>query len=157
MLGASPFLFPAPVGWNRNMRPSLFQRRCRLKVRPQREKRQIMRLKTLLLATTVCTVAGLVGAQAQTLSGQVSSTEEGQMEGVLVSAKKEGSTITTTVVTNDKGEFSFPAGRLEPGKYTISTRAIGYTLVGPKTIDVGASGATAEVKLAKARSVVLSS
>jgi len=113
-----------------------------------------MKLKTLLLATTVCTVAGLVGAQAQTLSGQVSSTEEGQMEGVLVSAKKEGSTITTTVVTNDKGEFSFPAGRLEPGKYTISTRAIGYTLVGPKTIDVGASGATAEVKLAKARSVV---
>ena len=76
------------------------------------------------------------------------------MEGVLVSAKKEGSTITTTVVTNDKGEFSFPAGRLEPGKYTITTRAVGFTLVGPKTVDIGASGATAEVKLAKARSIV---
>src|SRR6266705_1126223 len=113
-----------------------------------------MKLKTLLLATTVCTVAGLVGAQAQTLSGTVSSTEEAQMEGVLVSAKKEGSTITTTVVTNDKGEFSFPAGRLEPGKYTITTRAVGFTLVGPKTVDVGAASATAEVKLAKARNVV---
>jgi streptogramin lyase len=113
-----------------------------------------MKLKTLLLATTVSTVAGLVGAQAQTLSGKVSSTEEGQMEGVLVSTKKEGSTVTTTVVTNDKGEFSFPAGRLEPGKYTISTRAVGYTLVGPKTLDVGASGASAEIKLAKARNVV---
>ncbi len=34
------------------------------------------------------------------------------MEGVLVNAKKEGSTVTTTVVSNDKGEFSFPAGKL---------------------------------------------
>ena len=60
------------------------------------------------------------------------------MEGVLVSAKKEGSTITTTVVTNDKGQFSFPAGKLEPGKYNITIRAAGYTLVGPKTVDVAA-------------------
>ena len=83
-----------------------------------------MRLKALLLATSVFTITGLVGAQAQSLSGTVSSAEEGQMEGVLVSAKKEGATVTTTVVTNDKGEFSFPAGRLEPGKYTITTRAV---------------------------------
>jgi streptogramin lyase len=120
-----------------------------------------MRLKTMLLATTV----GLGGvllqaalfdaAQAQTapLSGQVSSTEEGMMEGVLVSAKKEGSTITQTVVTNDKGQFSFPAGKLDPGKYTITIRAAGYVLSGPKTVDVAASGATADVKLAKAKSV----
>ena len=113
-----------------------------------------MRLKALLLATSVFTLTGLIGAQAQSLSGTVSSTEEGQMEGVLVSAKKEGSTVTTTVVSNDKGEFSFPAGRLEPGKYTITTRAIGFTLVGPKTVDVGAASATAEIKLAKARNVV---
>src|SRR5215470_18697143 len=119
-----------------------------------REKRAIMKLKTLLLATSVFTIAGFVGAQAQSLSGTVSSTEEGQMEGVLVSAKKEGSTVTTTVVSNEKGEFSFPAGRLEPGKYNITTRAIGFTLVGPKTVDIGGSGATAEVKLAKARNIV---
>src|SRR5215467_16346068 len=117
-------------------------KRSRLEVRPQREKREIMKLKTLLLATSVFTIAGLVGAQAQTLSGTVSSTEEGQMEGVLVSAKKEGATVTTTVVTNDKGEFSFPAGRLEPGKYTITTRAIGFALVGPKTVDVCNDNAT---------------
>ena len=113
-----------------------------------------MKLKALLLTTSVLTVAGLLSAQAQTLSGQVSSTEEGLMEGVLVSAKKEGSTVTTTVVTNDKGQFSFPAGRLEPGKYNITIRAIGYTLVGPKSVDVATGGATAEVKLAKARSLV---
>ncbi len=113
-----------------------------------------MKLKPLLLTTSVLTFAGLLSAQAQTLSGQVSSTEEGLMEGVLVSAKKEGATVTTTVVTNEKGQFSFPAGKLEPGKYNITIRAIGYTLAGPKSVDVAASGATAEVKLAKARSVV---
>jgi len=56
-------------------------------------------------------------AQAQAtntaLSGTVSSAKEGAMEGVLVSAKKDGSTITTTVVTNDKGQYVFPADRLE--------------------------------------------
>src|SRR6266581_788269 len=112
-----------------------------------------MKLKTLLLATSVLTVAGLVGAQAQTLSGQVSSTEEGMMEGVLVSAKKEGSTVTTTVVSNDKGQFSFPAGKLEAGKYNITIRAAGYTLAGPKSVEVVAPGATADVKLNKVRNV----
>jgi virginiamycin B lyase len=113
-----------------------------------------MKIKTLLLATSMFTAAGLFGAEAQTLSGQVSSAEEGPMEGVLVSAKKEGATVTTTVVSNDKGQFSFPAGKLEPGKYAITIRAVGYTLVGPKTVDVAASGASAEIKLAKARNIV---
>jgi streptogramin lyase len=96
-------------------------------------------------------------AQAQTiaaLAGQVASAEEGAMEGVLVSAKKEGSTITTTVVSNDKGAFSFPADRLEPGHYNITVRAAGYTLVGPKTIDIAAgTPASADLKLAKTGNV----
>src|SRR5262245_58830609 len=113
-----------------------------------------MKFKTLLLATTVGLGAMLaLPANAQTVGGQVSSTEEGMMEGVLVSAKKEGGTITTTVVTNDKGQFSFPAGKLEPGKYNLTIRAAGYTLVGPKSIDVTTAGATAELKLAKARNI----
>ena len=40
------------------------------------------------------------------------------MEGVLVSAKKAGSSITVTVVTDAQGRFSFPANRVEPGQYT---------------------------------------
>src|SRR5712672_1705480 len=100
-------------------------------------------MSTRLLATVSFAglLAGLttIGANEQTLSGKVSSIEEGLMEGVLVSAKKEGSTVTTTVVSNDKGEFSFPAGKLEPGKYNITIRAIGYSLVGPKTVDVSSS------------------
>src|SRR5438045_2169152 len=120
-----------------------------------------MRLKALLLATCLSLSgalfqAGLTPASAQTgssLSGQVSSTEEGMMEGVLVSAKKEGGTVTTTVVTNDKGQFSFPAGKLAPGKYTITTRAAGYTLVGPKSVEVTAAGGSADLKLGKARNI----
>jgi len=92
-------------------------------------------------------------AQAQTLTGTVSSTEEGAMEGVLVSARKDGSTITTTVVTNDKGEYSFPAGKLQPGKYTITIRAIGYKLDGPKTADVADSGGKADLKLSKMKNI----
>ena len=54
-------------------------------------------------------LAGLttIGANAQTLSGKVSSAEEGLMEGVLVSAKKEGSTVTTTVVSNARANSVF--------------------------------------------------
>ena len=44
------------------------------------------------------------------------------------------------MVTNDKGQYSFPAGRLEPGKYTITIRAVGYVLDGPKTVEVAAGG-----------------
>jgi virginiamycin B lyase len=102
--------------------------------------------------------AGLVpsGAWAQTaLTGLVSSSDDVAMEGVLVSAKKEGSTITTTVVTNEQGRFSFPSARLEPGKYTISIRAVGYKLESGKSVDVpDGNAATADLKLSKAKSLV---
>ncbi|MEA2906487.1 MAG: hypothetical protein QOI12_3874, partial [Alphaproteobacteria bacterium] len=88
-----------------------------------------MRLNHLRLVAGASLAAAFgalaLSAQAQTaaaLNGQVSSAQEGLMEGVLVSARKDGSTIATTVVSNDKGEFSFPAARLEPGRYTISIR-----------------------------------
>jgi virginiamycin B lyase len=84
------------------------------------------------------------------LSGQVTSAEEGPMEGVLVSAKKAGSTITTTVVTDEKGHYSFPGSRLEPGHYALRVRAAGYDLEGPNAIDIGASDpVAANLKLRK--------
>jgi len=63
-------------------------------------------------------------AQALALSGRVSSAEEGPMEGVLVSARGAGSSVTVTVVTGKDGSFSFPA--LAPGRYSLSIRAVGY-------------------------------
>ena len=63
------------------------------------------------------TALSLIGLQAQaenqtaaSLTGTVSSAKEGPMEGVVVSAKQTGSTITTSVATDDKGRFSFPYG-----------------------------------------------
>ncbi len=111
--------------------------------------------RAFLYASVAGVLAGLMvaGANAQALTGQVSSAEEGAMEGVLVSAKKQGSTITTTVVTNDKGQFSFPADRIEPGHYKITIRAAGYDLVGPKEVDVAGSAASADLKLAKVKNV----
>jgi hypothetical protein len=37
------------------------------------------------------------------LTGQVGAADEGEMEGVLVSARKAGSTITITVVSDEQG------------------------------------------------------
>ena len=56
------------------------------------------------------------------------------MEGVLVSAKQAGSTITITVVSDEKGEFSFPASKIGPGAYALRIRAIGYDLEGPAKV-----------------------
>src|SRR5438132_456168 len=70
------------------------------------------------------------------LAGQVTSAEEGAMEGVIVSAKKDGSTITVSVISNAQGRYSFPASRLDGGRYTLQIRAAGYDLA---TINLSSS------------------
>src|SRR3954453_428842 len=84
---------------------------------------------------------GLLPAHAQAptaLTGQVSSGEEGPMEGVLVSARKAGSTVTITVVSDAQGNYGFPAAKLEPGQYSLRIRAVGYDLDRPASVDVAA-------------------
>src|SRR5579863_4455792 len=82
------------------------------------------------------------------LSGRVTSSQEGAMEGVLVSAQRSGSPISVTVVTNEAGRYSFPVKRLPPGHYSLRIRAIGYELDGPAAVDVAARGTvTADLKL----------
>ena len=82
------------------------------------------------------------------LMGQVSSEKEGPMEGVLVGAKKDGSTITINVVSDDQGRYSFPISKLGPGHYALKIRAVGYELDGPRIIDVASGTATtANIKL----------
>jgi virginiamycin B lyase len=99
------------------------------------------------LALMVCAPAG---AQVAPLTGQVSSTEEGAMEGVLVSAKRDGGTVTVTVVTDKQGRYSFPAGRLEPGHYSLRVRAVGYDLDAPASADVALNASmSADLKLRK--------
>src|ERR1700685_4554558 len=112
---------------------------------PGLDREASMRMKTILLASATAltafvlhTSAPAFAQNAAALSGAVSSAKEGPMEGVIVSARKDGSTITVSVVSDDKGHFSFPASRLDPGHYTITIRATRYDLDGPKHATVAA-------------------
>jgi len=106
-----------------------------------------MKVSLLLGAAALMSASATHAFAATGLSGKVTSAKEGAMEGVLVTAKKDGSNMSLTVVSDDKGQYSFPAGRLEPGHYALKIRAIGYVLNGPKAVDVTANGTTADVKL----------
>ena len=74
----------------------------------------------------------VANAQGQAaLTGQVSSDAEGAMEGVVVTAQKDGSTVQVSVTTDAQGHYTFPENRLEPGHYTLAIRAVGYDLDAP--------------------------
>src|SRR5262249_7653262 len=90
-------------------------------------------------------------AQSVALAGQVSSAEEGAMEGVLVSAQRAGSPVTVTVVREAEGRYAFPADGLAAGAYTLTIRAAGYELAGTGAAEVAAGhAATADLRLRKA-------
>jgi virginiamycin B lyase len=103
-----------------------------------------MRMNKILISVGLALAlagTGLLPARAQTpaaLTGQVTSGEEGPMEGVLISAKKAGSTVTITVVSDAQGNYSFPAAKLEPSQYSLRIRAVGYDLDRPASVDVAA-------------------
>jgi virginiamycin B lyase len=93
---------------------------------------------------------GIVNGQA--LTGLVRSTEEGPLEGVLVSAQRVNTPVTVTVVSDTSGRYSFPGARLEPGRYTIRVRATGYDLQDSGTVDIAAGKtASADLKLTKTK------
>ncbi len=102
----------------------------------------------------LCMIAGFLCAVMQLMAGPSAAQQAGPaltgkmiagaeaLEGVLVSARKSGSTITVTVVSDKDGRYSFPHGRLEPGTYSLRIRAIGYDLEGPTEISVAADKTT---------------
>ena len=94
-----------------------------------------------LVLAIVLLNAGCALAQ---LTGRVMS-PDGALEGVVVSARKEGSPVTVSVVSNAAGEFAFPAGRLEPGRYGMRIRGTGYELDGLVSVELadGAAGSVA--------------
>ncbi|MGE5367506.1 MAG: carboxypeptidase regulatory-like domain-containing protein [Betaproteobacteria bacterium] len=88
-----------------------------------------------ILCMTTALILSLVSAGVRAderapaaLTGQVTSDAEGAMEGVVVSARKDGSIVSTSVTTDAKGRYAFPENRLEPGHYNIAIRAVGYEL-----------------------------
>ncbi len=83
------------------------------------------------------------GAFAQApLAGLVAAPGEPAMEGVLVSVRREGASVTFTVASGSEGQFAFPSGSLLPGKYAVSIRATGYDLEGLGEAQVRAHGTT---------------
>src|SRR5215471_1746861 len=108
-----------------------------------------VRARLLVLFAVIGLAASLIGAETQApaaLTGVVTSAEEGAMEGVLVSAKKVDSTITVTVVSDASGRYRFPETRLEPGRYALRIKAVGYDLDTPRDVQV-TKGAAATVDL----------
>jgi len=87
------------------------------------------RMRSQLLAG----VAGLVVAAAlapaaasadQLLTGSIASATGQKLDGIQVSAKKAGSTITTSVYTDHNGDYFFPA--MSDGKYRVWAQALGF-------------------------------
>jgi len=84
-----------------------------------------------------------VRAQNQdAITGKVTSDAEGAMEGVVVTAHKDGSIVSISVTTDAKGHYAFPESRLEPGHYTLAIRAVGYDLSKPAATEVASESAS---------------
>ena len=100
-------------------------------------------LSILCMTTALAAGLSLTSATARAderapaaLTGQVTSDAEGAMEGVVVTARKDGSIVSTSVTTDSKGRYAFPENRLEPGHYNIAIRAVGYDLPAPASANV---------------------
>lgn len=113
--------------------------------------RQLRILLPILTSALLCSAAVQAQTAASTgpaaLQGVVTSTQEVVMEGVLVSAKQAGATMMTTVVSDEKGHYVFPASRLKPGHYDITIRAVGYKLPAARAVSI-ASGKASSADLA---------
>jgi virginiamycin B lyase len=103
----------------------------------------------LALATQLSHVAA-AQSEPPALTGLVGSVDQANMEGVLVSARKSGTSITITVVSDKDGRFTFPASKIKPGEYSLAIRAAGYELDSPTRVDIsGESPSAIKLKLRK--------
>jgi streptogramin lyase len=86
-------------------------------------------VRSVLLASAASlVVAGLASTVAlaadQLLTGVIFSPSGEKLGGVTVSAKQDGTTITTSVYTDESGNYYFPP--LAAGKYSIWAQALGF-------------------------------
>ena len=91
------------------------------------------RMQTVMFSAMVLAGLAFAGSVQKTvqaapnsasLTGMVKSASGEKMGGVTVSAKEEGQTITTTVFTDEQGDYYFPP--MEPGKYRVWAQADTY-------------------------------
>ena len=71
----------------------------------------ILCVTTALTASLALVPAGVRADERApaALTGQVTSDAEAAMEGVVVTARKDGSIVSTSVTTDAKGRYAFPA------------------------------------------------
>ena len=94
-------------------------------------------MKAILLACATSLLAATAAHAAdQLLSGAITSPSGQKLEGVTVSAKLEGSTITTSVYTDTAGHYFFPP--LPAGKYRVWAQALGFE-TGKGSVDLSAA------------------
>src|SRR6516165_1594028 len=92
-----------------------------------KEKDPMTHVRSKMLASVAGLVALGLAAPAcadQMLTGSIASATGQKLEGVQVSAKKDGSTITTSVYTDQNGDYFFPP--LADGKYRVWAQALGF-------------------------------
>src|SRR6185369_16658457 len=100
-----------------------------------------------VLAVGVFGIA-LLGAPAQLnaadaiLSGSIKSPAGEAMGGIMVSAKPQGGTITTTVLTDESGRYYFPP--LPAGKYRVWAQALSFDIA-KSEVDLSAPRGTSFV------------
>jgi virginiamycin B lyase len=78
----------------------------------------------ILVGLTQVPSAQTPASNGTVLMGVVKSPTGQPLEGMLVTARKEGSTMKTTVFTDEQGQYVFPA--LEKGAYNVWTQAVGF-------------------------------
>jgi streptogramin lyase len=81
-------------------------------------------MRSVLLATAAAMVATTSYAADQQLSGSVASAAGQKLDGVTVSAKMVGGTITTSVYTDADGNYYFPP--MPEGQYKVWAQALGF-------------------------------
>src|SRR5262245_60634317 len=105
-------------------------------------------------AATAILQTSTAAQAAQALTGVVTSPQEAKMEGVVVSARRDGSIATVSVVSDKDGKYAFPSAHVGPGKYSISIRAAGYDLVSTAATEVAAGKTTSlDLKLDKTKNL----
>jgi virginiamycin B lyase len=98
-------------------------------------------VRSILLASAATMVIAAAAtptmAADQVLNGAISSPSGEKLGGVTVSARQDGSTITTSVYTDDTGNYYFPP--LPAGKYQVWAQALSFETT-KAAVDLAAAG-----------------
>jgi virginiamycin B lyase len=109
---------------------------------------------TALALVLAIPASGRADQPPAALTGVITSQAEGAMEGVVVTAHKDGSIVSVSVTTDAQGRYAFPENRLEPGHYNLAIRAVGYDISAPAAADVVAEKtANTDIKLDKTKNL----